>query len=109
MHLLATDFCDHVLIYIGALSNDLVSLRSSFLLPGKTLHVDFENERRVIDLLIRVRRDKESWINNQENLATCLGFASHKKELRVDLVMKALQSFPNDVRSADRWVRLVIL
>jgi AraC-like DNA-binding protein len=105
LHLIETINEDYAFIYVDALSHDFEALRSRCFQPSGKLHFDLKHEDEVIDLLVHMQRNRESWTNIQETLAKSLGFDLRKNEPRITLVVEALLSCPSDARSAEDWAR----
>jgi AraC-like DNA-binding protein len=107
LHLIQTSCDDHAFIYVDALSRDLVSLRAGCQQPGTVLHFDFDRECKLIELLTQVRCGFSSWGDIQEALAGNLGFTSGLREPRIDTVLQALESNPDDSRQVQDWAKEV--
>jgi AraC-like DNA-binding protein len=103
LHLIDTGTHDCVFIYLDALSDDLAILRGHCIYPGKKLSFNLRNEREVIDLLVRMPRNAQSWRNTEASLARVLGFIQGQNDQRITTVVNALLLSPNDTRRAEEW------
>jgi AraC-like DNA-binding protein len=103
LHLIETSSQDFAFIYLDALSDDLAILRAHCTCPGEKLSFNLDNEREVIDLLARMPRDAQSWVNTEAHLIRVLGFIQRHNDPRIVSVVNALLVSPNDKRRAEDW------